>query len=198
MKTLRTLLVNIIIILALFSIGYFGVPYLLKKDRAPSIIEYEEHGKLKNIIVDSLLIVVDSLQVQVDSLHHAEDKGKLIFIPQKVDTTLIIEQYFKTYNHTIKHRDHTLDFKLNFDLVQNKIQAPKLEYKLLKPTTVFKSEPKKTKHLFFGATLGGSQYELDQFTPEIIFFTEKHGFKIGYNLLNQNRNLQLGYYFKIK
>ena len=198
MKTLRTLLVNIIIILALFSIGYFGVRYLLKKDRSPSIVEYAEHEIKKNIIVDSLLIVVDSLQVQVDSLHHAENKVNLVFIPQNVDTSLIIEQYFNTYNHTIKHRDNTIDFKLNFDLLQNKIQAPKLEYKILKPTTVFIQKKQRTKHLFFGATLGGSQFELDQFTPELIFFTGKHGFKIGYNLLNHNRNLQLGYYFKIK
>lgn len=198
MKTLRRFLLNIIIGIALLSIGYFGVTYLLKKDRAPSIIKFEEHGKLKNIIVDSLLIVVDSLQVQVDSLHRAENKVNFVFVPQKVDTALIIAKYYKMYKYTIVHRDKDLDLSLNFDYSQSRIHNPKLTYKILKPVAIFKPETRSLKHLFFGATLGGSQFELDQFTPELVFFTGKHGFKIGYNLLDHNRNLQIGYYFKIK
>jgi len=198
MIALRRFLLNIIIGFALFSIGYFGVSYLIKKDRTSPLINSVDHNPQKKNIVDSLLIVVDSLQVQVDSLHHAENKVNLVFIPQNVDTALIIEQFFKTYKQTIKHRDKNLDFKLNFDLLQNKIQNPKLVYKVLKPTAIYKTKNEKTKHLFFGATLGGSQYELNQFTPELIFFAGKHGFKIGYNLLDHNRNLQIGYYFKIK
>jgi len=198
MITLRRILLNTIVGLALFSIGYFGIRYLIKKERSPSIVKYTEQGVQKNIIVDSLLIVVDSLTVQVDSLHREGNKVNLVFVPQKVDTALILAQYYRTYNYTLKHKDKNLDLKLNFDLHQNKIHTPKLEYKILKPTTVFKPLKQNKKHLFFGATLGGSEFELDQFTPELIFFTEKHGFKIGYNLLDHNRNIQIGYYFKIR
>ena len=175
-------------------IGYFGINWLLDVPNSKSPIEYSKK-ETKHIIVDSLLVVVDSLQVQVDSLHHARNKKEIVFIPQNIDTAFIIDQYHKTYKQTIKHRDKDLDLKLSFDLYQNKIQTPKLEYKLLKPVAII---TQKTNHFFVGATLGGSQFELDQFTPELVFFTGKHGFKIGYNLLDPNRNLQIGYYFKIK
>ncbi len=177
-------------------IGYFGINWLLDVPNTQS--QYATKKETKNIIVDSLLVVVDSLTVQVDSLHRAGNKTNTVFTPQKVDTAFIIDQYYKTYKQTIKHRDKDLDFRLDFDLIQNKIQVPKLEYKILKPVAIFKPATRNPKHLFFGATLGGSLYELNQFTPELVFFTGKHGFKIGYNLLDQNRNLQIGYYFKIK
>ncbi len=178
-------------------IGYFGINWLLGVPNTQGQYQYPKK-ETKNIIVDSLLVVVDSLTVQVDSLHRAGNKTNTVFTPQKVDTAFIIDQYYRTYNYAIRHRDKDLDFKLNFDLIQNKIQAPKLEYKILKPVAIFKPATRNPKHLFFGATLGGSQYELNQFTPELVFFTGKHGFKIGYNLLDQNRNLQIGYYIKIK
>ena len=178
-------------------IGYFGINWLLGVPNTQDQFQYPKK-ETKNIIVDSLLVVVDSLTVQVDSLHRAGNKTNTVFTPQKVDTAFIIAKYYRTYNHTIQHRDKDLDLRLDFDLIQNKIQAPKLEYKILKPVAIIKPETRNPNHLFFGATLGGSQFELDQFTPELIFFTGKHGFKIGYNLLNQNKNLQIGYYFKIK
>ena len=178
-------------------IGYFGINWLLGVPNTQDQFQYPKK-ETKNIIVDSLLVVVDSLTVQMDSLHRAGDKTYTVLTPQKVDTAFIIDQYYKTYKQTIKHRDKDLDLRLDFDLLQNKIQSPKLEYKILKPTTIIKHKALNTNHLFFGATLGGSQYELNQFTPELIFFTGKHGFKIGYNLLDPNRNLQIGYYFKIK
>ncbi len=180
--------------MALSIIGYFGINWLLDVPNTKPTIEYS-NKETKYIIVDSLLVVVDSLQVQVDSLHHARNKKEIVFIPQNIDTALIIKQHFTTHKNTIKHRDKDLDFKLSFDLYENKIQTPKLEYKILKPVAII---TQKTNHFFVGATLGGSQFELDQFTPELVFFTGKHGFKIGYNLLNPNRNLQIGYYFKIK
>ena len=198
MISLKKTLINILIGIVLFFIGYFGLNYLLKGDRSPSIVKNTEYSIQKNIIVDSLLIVVDSLSVQVDSLHRAGNKVNLVFVPQKVDTALIIAKYYKTYKYTITHRDKDLDLSLNFDSTQNKIHNPKLAYKILKPIAIFKPETRNQNHLFFGATLGGSDFELDQFTPELVFFTGKHGFKIGYNLLDQNRNLQIGYYFKIK
>ncbi len=188
---------NIIFFLAFtisFSvIGYFGINWLLG---VPSTNNQDPYFKkeTKYIIVDSLLVVVDSLQVQVDSLHLVKNKSKLIYIPQSVDTAFIIDQYYKTYKQTIKHRDKDLDLKLSFDLIQNKIQAPKLKYKILKPITIITQNKN---HFLIGVTVGGSQFELDQLTPELIFLRGKHGFKIGYNLLNENRNLQIGYYFKI-
>ena len=175
-------------------IGYFGMNWILGVPSTKSPIEYSKK-ETKYIIVDSLLVVVDSLQVQVDSLHLVKNKSKLIYIPQSVDTAFIIDQYYKTYKQTIKHRDKDLDLKLSFDLIQNKIQAPKLEYKILKPIAIITEN---NNHFLIGATIGGSQFELDQFTPELIYLRGKHGFKIGYNLLDQNRNLQIGYYFKIK
>jgi len=195
---LKKILLNTLIGLSLFAIGFFGIKHLLKKEKTPSFISHAEYEKQKSIIVDSLLIVVDSLSVQVDSLHRAGNKVNLVFVPQKVDTALIIAKYYKTYQYSIAHRDKDLDLRLNFDYSQNKIQNPKLAYKILKPVSIFNPVPRRTKHLFFGATLGGSQFEMDQFTPEIIFFTGKHGFKFGYNLLDHNRNLQIGYYFKIR
>jgi len=158
-------------------IEYFGINWLLDVPNSKPPIEYSKK-ETKNIIVDSLLVVVDSLQVQVDSLHLVKNKSKLIYIPQSVDTAFIIDQYYKTYKQTIKHRDKDLDLKLSFDLIQNKIQNKN--------------------HFLIGATIGGSQFELDQFTPELIYLRGKHGFKIGYNLLEKNRNVQIGYYFKIK
>ena len=178
-------------------IGYFGINRLLDVPNTQSTYPYSKK-ETKNIIVDSLLVVVDSLTVQVDSLHREGNKTNTVFTPQKVDTAFIINQYYNTYRQTIKHRDKNLDFRLNFDLIQNKIQSPKLAYKILKPVVIFKPETRNTKHFFVGATLGGSLISVDQFTPEIIFFTGKHGFKIGYNLLDPNRNIQIGYYFKIK
>lgn len=198
MINLKKTALNLILALALFSFGYFGIKYLLKGNSKPPFVSCLAHGIQEQIIVDSLLIVVDSLQVQVDSLHLAEDKINLVFIPQKVDTVFIVKKYFTTFKHSIKHRDKNLDFKLKFDLLQNKIHSPKLQYKVLKPSTTIKLERQRTKQLFAGLTTGGSKFELDQFTPELIFLTGKHGFKIGYNLLDQHRNIQLGYYFKIK
>jgi len=195
MIDLKKIVLNTVLGLIIFLIGYLGMNYIFERPSPKLKIQDPE---TKNIIVDSLLVVVDSLTVQVDSLHRTKNKINMVFVPQKVDTALIIAQYFKTYRYTIAHRDKDLDLKLNFDLLQNKVQSPKLEFKVLKPTTVYECKTKKENHLFFGTSLGGSLYSLDQFTPEIIFFTGKQGFKIGYNLLDQNRNLQIGYYFKIK
>ncbi len=180
-------------------IGYFGMKWLLDNPDKNTCISYS-NKESKSIIVDSLLVVVDSLTVQVDSLHRAENliQTETILIPQKVDTAFIIAKYYKTYNYAIRHRDKDLDLRLNFDLTQNKVQSPKLAYKILKPVAIFKPETRNTKHFFIGATLGGSLIYVDQFTPEILFFTGKHGFKLGYNLLDPNRNIQIGYYFKLK
>ena len=178
-------------------IGYFGINWILDSSRNNFPIPYS-NKESKSIIVDSLLVVVDSLTVQVDSLHRAENLIQTVFVPQKVDTAFIIARYYKTYNYAIRHRDKDLDLRLDFDLTQNNVQTPKLAYKILKPIAIFKPKTRNTKHFFIGATLGGSLISVDQFTPEILFFTGKHGFKLGYNLLDPNRNIQIGYYFKIK
>lgn len=177
-------------------LAYFGVNKVLNQKQTPVKAEFHEYLEQNNIVADSLLVVVDSLQVQVDSLHHVKDKTKLIIRLREVDTGAIIKQHFKTIGQTIEHRDKNLDFKLNFNLEQNKVKTPRLKYKILKPTIILSKV--KQAHLYAGATFGGSFYEVDQFTPELIYFNGNHGFKVGYNFLNTNKNIQIGYYFKLK
>lgn len=151
-------------------------------------------------IVDSLLVVVDSLTVQVDSLNSIEDH--IIFLEKvtekDVDTAFIISQYYSKYKHTIKHRDSSLYMKFDFTLNKNKIQVPRLEYKLLGSTTVIHTKPIIKNHYFFGTSLGGSENGIKDFSAQLLLTKRNHAISIGYNLLDPEMNLRLGYYFKIR
>lgn len=155
-------------------------------------------------IVDSLLVVVDSLTVQVDSLSRLENY--ITYVDKEVDTAFIIRKYYSKTKQTIQHKDSAIHIKFNFNLHKNKVELPKLEYKILRPIKIvnyIKPVKKHKNRYFVGVTIGGSfldasVLELRQIAPEILLIKSNHGLKLGYNLLEKTRNIYVGYYFKIR
>ncbi|OBQ52880.1 hypothetical protein VQ01_13105 [Tamlana sp. s12] len=174
--------------------AYFLTNKILKNAATKNIQKTEIFSKTH--FVDSLLVVVDSLTVQVDSLNRLEDH--IIYIPKVVDTAFIIQQYYSKLKQTIKHRDSNLYLKLAFDLQKNKVLLPKLEYKILQPKTVFKMRTVRKNSYFFGASFGGSLSGIQEITPKILLVKTNHAITLGYNLLDNQANIHLGYYFKIR
>ena len=162
---------------------------------AEKVKEYEEKNIIESSLdVDSLLVVVESLTVQVDSLHlQTNGQPTVVYMPTNVDTTAIINNYFKTYSYTIKHQDKDINLKVNFDYKGNNIYSPVFKYKILKPTQI---TYRPLRGWFYGGTVGGSIDRMHQVTPEIMYINNDQAYKIGYNLLGSKFNLQLGYYLK--
>ncbi|AUS04393.1 hypothetical protein [Pseudotamlana carrageenivorans] len=196
-KKIKDIIVVALIVLISFG-AYMGVNNILKRasDYQKSKTKTEYKTEYKTHFVDSLLVVVDSLTVQVDSLNGKENQ--IIYVPQDVDTVFIIKQYYSRIKQSVKHRDSNLYVNFNFDLHKNRVELPKLEYKILKPTTLIKQVPRVRNQYFLGASFGSSINGIDAITPEIMLVKETHALKLGYNLLDKDLNFHLGYYFKIR
>lgn len=166
-------------------------------------IEHKENLIESRLDVDSSIVVVDSPMVQVDSLHQGASSPiikyvtitKFIEIPLEVDTSMIINNYFKNYSYLIQHTNKDIDLKVKFDYSSNKIYNPKLEYKILRPTKI---SYRPLRGWFYGGTVGGSLISMHQITPEIMYINNNKAYKIGYNLIGgPGINVQLGYYVKL-
>ena len=138
----------------------------------------------------------------ISTKHDLPSDSIIIEIPQFVDTNAILDRYFKAYVYNRFFESDSVKISIYDTISQNRIVgSSKLKYQFLFPisnttivnTTTIDTSKKQTK-LMFGINTGFNNQGLKTIAPEIIVIT-KHNylFKIGYNILNSEVQVGIGY-----
>lgn len=145
---------------------------------------------------DSLVVLVDSLRVQIDSLHPRTFSDSIIFIrvPEKIDTALIIDKYFKSYQYKISHLDSDLKLDFNFLLSQNKLIKPQLKYQILRPTIL---KNYSSKGFYAGAGIRSNFQGENSLLINGLYTNKSWAIGLGFTPLDKNKMFHFSYYKKL-
>lgn len=150
----------------------------------------------------------DSVPKYIDVPHYLPSDSFIVEIPQHIDTSAILDRYFKAFVYNRVLQNDSIRITLIDTVSQNRItgSAP-LKYQFLFPiktttiinTTKIDTTKKNKVKIFVGITTGASKQGLQTIAPEVMLTTQKnYSFKLGYNILKNEVQAGIGYVPQLK
>ena len=151
------------------------------------------------VVSDSIIHVIDSLKFEL--LKHNKSNATY-----NIDTARVVYDYFSRRSYLISKSLPEFDFTMPIDVYKNKIVYGKFSYKVHSPSIINKTfstsvitylEEPPDYNIYIGVGFGGSSHNMNNFSPGIIYTKQKTAYMLGYNILENRLNVQLGFYYKL-
>ena len=144
------------------------------------------------------VVKIDTVKIR-DTVYFPEPyKIEMVVIPEKIDTTNIITDYFTAKYYNIDYTDSLIKATTQVKLQNNTIESTILDYQILQKHTI--TNIRETYSPRFGLFIGGSvSYSIISHKPGVelntTFRIKSHHLLIGYDFINQSP--RLGWQYQI-
>ncbi|MFK5856097.1 MAG: hypothetical protein QM503_08210 [Bacteroidota bacterium] len=177
------------------------VAILLLQRECNTSTESYDCNHLVEVVTDTIYDTVEILSVQyVPSISYI-DTGSVVWKYHKIDTALILSNYFSKYYY----QDTILNDTVGLIILRDTITQNRISYRnpsisiyprLIKQTTLLKQVTQPKLKLFLGLGLGGNMSHFS-LSPSLMLITKKQtSYSLSYDLLNNDVNFTM--YWKLK
>lgn len=162
------------------------------------LIGYCLHGMFSNCTIDESSTTIKNYydstiykNYKVTNIY----KGAIIrdTIPQYIDTTKVIEDYFFKHPYKREWTDSNIHLFVYDTISRNGFNGSSIDYKWLQPTKVITIAPKRKSFNLGLLMTYGDKYGL---SPSFLYQDKKrNSYHFGYDVFN--KEVQLGYFYKL-